>query len=205
MTTIAVVPIKHLEDAKSRLAGRLAPPERRCLVLTLLRHVLNTLQDSRLVHEIIVVTPDSAVLRETELLGATGIFQTDAGLNAAIRLGRDYALEQKARTMLVLLPDLPLLTVTDIDALVGTSSEGIVVLAPDRHNSGTNAMVLQPPGAIDPAFGVNSLCHHRSRAQEKGLLLREHHSMGTGLDLDTETDLVELGVPELYEISCLER
>ena len=66
-------------------------------------------------------------------------------------------------------------------------------------------MVLRPPDAIDPAFGVNSLCAHRSRAHEKGLSLREHHSTGTGLDLDTETDLLELSVTELNEIGCLER
>ena len=193
MTTVAVVPIKKLEDAKSRLAERLTPPERRCLVLNLLRHVLMALQESSLVHEIIVVTPDPGVLREVELLGANGILQTGVGLNAAIRLGREHALRCEATTMLVLLPDLPLLTATDIDALVGAADEGMVILAPDRHGSGTNAIVLHPPDAIDPAFGINSLCTHRAAAREKRLLLREHQSIGTGFDLDTGADLDELG------------
>lgn len=193
MTTVAVVPIKALEDAKSRLAERLTPPERRCLVLNLLRHVLTVLHESSVIREIIVVTPDRDVLREIELLDANGILQTGVGLNAAIRLGCEQALRRETTAMLVLLPDLPLLTVTDIDALVRASGEGTVVLAPDRHNSGTNAMVLRPSGAIDPAFGVNSLSAHRSRVHEQGLSLREHQSIGTGFDLDTGTDLDELG------------
>lgn len=205
MTTVAVVPIKHLDDAKTRLAGRLAPPERRYLVLNLLRHILHTLQESRLIHTIIVVSPDSTVLRETDLLNTTGILQTNTGLNAAIKLGRDEALQHRAHAMLVLLPDLPLLTVTDIDALLDTADEGMVVLAPDRHRSGANVIVLQPPDSIDPAFGIKSLSAHRSRAHEKGLLLREYHSIGTGFDLDTETDLDELQHLPLNEIGCLER
>lgn len=205
MTTVAAVPIKHLDDAKTRLAGRLTPPERRCLVLNLLRHVLATLQESSLVHEIIVVTPDPGVLREAESLGSNGILQTGVGLNAAIRLGCDHALRSEATTMLVLLPDLPLLTATDIDALLGTAGEGIVALAPDRHNSGTNALVLQPPDAIDPAFGINSLSAHHAGAREKGLSVREYHSIGTGFDLDTASDLDELEHLPRNEIICLER
>ncbi|CAN5317011.1 2-phospho-L-lactate guanylyltransferase [soil metagenome] len=204
MTTVAVVPIKKLEDAKTRLAERLTPPERRCLVLNLLRHVLTTLQESSLVHETIVVTPDPGVLREAELLGADRFLQTGVGLNAAVRLGREHALRREATTMLVLLPDLPLLTVTDIDALVGAAGEGMLVLAPDRHGSGTNAIVLHPPDAIDPAFGINSLYAHRASAQEKGFLLREYHSIGTGFDLDTEADLEELEHLPRNEIGCLE-
>jgi 2-phospho-L-lactate guanylyltransferase len=204
MTTVAVVPIKKLEDAKTRLAERLTPPERRCLVLNLLRHVLTTLQESSLVHETIVVTPDPGVLREAELLGADRFLQTGVGLNAAVRLGREHALRREATTMLVLLPDLPLLTATDIDALLGMAGEGIVALAPDRHKSGTNAIVLHPPDAIDPAFGINSLYAHRASAQEKGFLLREYHSIGTGFDLDTEADLEELEHLPRNEIGCLE-
>lgn len=205
MTTVAVVPIKYLEDAKSRLAGCLALQARRCLVLTLLRHVLKTLHASTSIHKIIVVTPDPTVLHEVESLSISGILQTETGLNAAIRLGRDIALQYGARTMVVLLPDLPLLTVADVDTLIEASSEASVVLAPDRHHAGTNAMVLRPPGAIDPAFGVNSLHAHRSRAHERGLSLREHHSIGTSFDLDTETDLEELRHLPGNGIGCLER
>lgn len=205
MTTVAVVPIKHLDDAKTRLAGRRTPSERRCLVRNLLRHVLSTLQESRLVHKITIVTPDPTVLHEAEFLNITGILQTNTGLNAAIRLGRDEALQYRAHAMLVLLPDLPLLTVPDIDALLGAAGEGIVVLAPDRHSSGTNAIVLHPPDAIDPAFGTNSLYAHRAGAREKGLLVREYHSIGTGFDLDTATDLDELEHLPRNEISCRER
>ena len=35
-----------------------------------------------------------------------------------------------------------------------------VVLAPDRHGRGTNALLLDPPDAIDPAFGGDSRAGH---------------------------------------------
>lgn len=191
MTTIAVVPVKHLSDAKTRLAGRLTPAERRTLVLELLDHLLGVLIHSELIEDIIVVSPDPEIGRKAEATGATALLQSGAGLNEAILLGRDEALRRGADGMLVLLADLPLLTSADVDAIVRSIGDSAVVLAPDRHERGTNALAMRPPEAIEPAFGIDSLHRHRLAACEHGLTTREYRAQGTGFDIDTPADLEE--------------
>ncbi|MDI3341661.1 MAG: 2-phospho-L-lactate guanylyltransferase [Sphaerobacter sp.] len=193
MTTIAVVPVQRLGTAKSRLAGHLSPDERRALVLTLLDRAVGALQAATAVDQVIVVSPDEVVLQRAAARGATALRQPDEGLNAAVRLGRAAALRRGADTLLVLLGDLPRITAADIDALLAELPDRGVVLAPDRHGRGTNAAALRPPDAIEPAFGDDSLARHRARAAARGLVVREFHAPGIGLDVDTPADLAAMG------------
>ena len=43
-----------------------------------------------------------------------------------------------------------------------------VTIVPDRHGSGTNALLLTPPDAIEPGFGPGSFERHRRRAAAAG-------------------------------------
>ena len=52
---VAVVPLKNLKSAKSRLSDILAEGERQELVLAMLNDVLVTLKESQLVEEIFIV------------------------------------------------------------------------------------------------------------------------------------------------------
>lgn len=193
MSTIALVPVQRLAGAKSRLAAHLAPEERHALVLSLLDRVLDALTGATLVDEVIVVSPDNDVLRHARVAGATTVLQPDTGLNAGIRLGRDDAIQRGADTLAIFLGDLPLLSSAEVDAFLDATPEHGVVLAPDRHERGTNAMVLRPPGVIEPAFGADSLRLHQAAIRERGLDVREFRAIGTGFDLDTIADLDELG------------
>lgn len=192
MTTIAVVPVQRLPAAKTRLADHLDPAERRALVLAMLDRVLGAMDAALLVDQAIVVSPDPDVLAFAQARHADGILQTTGGLNAAIRLGRDAAQERGAETLLVTLGDLPLLRGVDVDSLVAAAPDYGFVLAPDRHQRGTNALVATPPSILDPAFGADSLRRHRGVAAARGLSVREYRSLATAFDLDTVTDLAEL-------------
>ena len=46
---------------------------------------------------------------------------------------------------------------------------GRVTVVPDRHGTGTNALLLAPPDAIAPAFGPGSRERHAERAERAGL------------------------------------
>lgn len=188
---VAVVPVKRLEEAKVRLSGRLSPEGRRVLVLQLLEHVLVALSESSLIDEFLVVTPDADVACQARLRGAAVVRQEGTGLNRAIRLGRDEAVNRGAGTVLVVLGDLPFLEANDVDTMIGMSEDATVVVAPDRHERGTNALVLNPVDAIEPAFGSGSLEAHRSAARSSGLTVREYRGMGTRFDVDTPADLDE--------------
>jgi 2-phospho-L-lactate guanylyltransferase len=192
MTTIAVVPVQRLSTAKSRLAARLAPDERRTLVLSLLDHVLTALNAARQVDAVILVSPDPEVLEHAARRGAIALLQPGVGLNEGLRLGRDEALRRGADTLLIVLADLPWITADEIDALVAALPERGIALAPDRHDHGTNAAALRPPDAIEPAFGAGSFARHQAQARSRGLPLRELRGQGLAFDIDTPADLEEL-------------
>ena len=47
-----------------------------------------------------------------------------------------------------------------------------VTIVPDRHGTGTNALLLAPPDAIDPSFGPGSFARHRLAAEAAGADVR---------------------------------
>jgi len=65
----------------------------------------------------------------------------------------------------------------------------VVVIAPDRHGSGTNALLLSPSGLIEYDFGVNSFQRHCQRARDVGARLEIVDLPTLGLDLDLPEDL----------------
>jgi 2-phospho-L-lactate guanylyltransferase len=67
-----------------------------------------------------------------------------------------------------------------------------VVIVPDRHGTGTNALVLSPPDAIEPSFGPGSLERHVAAAEAAGIPHRVEEIPGLALDVDTPGDLAEL-------------
>lgn len=72
-------------------------------------------------------------------------------------------------------------------------SPGRVAVVPDRHGTGTNALLLAPPEAIGPAFGEGSLRRHTDRARARGLEAAVEELESLALDLDTPDDLEALG------------
>jgi 2-phospho-L-lactate guanylyltransferase len=66
------------------------------------------------------------------------------------------------------------------------------VLAPDRAQRGTNALLLSPPTAFSPHFGRGSFAQHRQAAATSGVALELFHAPGIALDVDTPEDLTAL-------------
>jgi 2-phospho-L-lactate guanylyltransferase (CobY/MobA/RfbA family) len=63
---------------------------------------------------------------------------------------------------------------------------------PDRHETGTNGLLLAPADAIGPAFGAGSAERHRDRAARAGFEVATETLPSLALDLDTPDDLVAL-------------
>jgi len=190
--TVAIVPIKALTAAKSRLAAALDPAARAALTLRALGNVLTAL-DTPGIAARVVVTPDEAVLRAAEATGASGLRQDGEGLNEGLAQGRAWAVAAGAEALLIVLGDLPLLARPDVEALLELADRpDVAVFAPDRHGMGTNALLLRPPDALPFAFGAGSLARHRAAAAARGLAPRWYDAPGTALDLDTPADLAAL-------------
>jgi 2-phospho-L-lactate guanylyltransferase len=201
--TWAVVPIRGLRTAKTRLGGDLAPDERRALVTEMLRRTLVATRDSTAIESTVVVTLDPAAARLAKAHGAIGLVERVPGLNEAIVAGRSLAAARGATAVLVLPADLPRITPAAVSELVDASREavdgavalglpGAVTLIPDRHGEGTNALLLAPPEVVEPAFGTASRAAHRAKALAAGATYQEVGGP-LSLDVDTRDDLLLAG------------
>jgi 2-phospho-L-lactate guanylyltransferase len=188
----AVVPVKRLGYALGRLSGVLDRAGRRVLQSAMLGDVLAALAGSARLGEIVVVTSDPRARAVAESVGARTVPDHDPpqGINAAVARGI-AALD--ARSALVVVSDLPLITAADVDHLVGAAPEGdAAVLARSADGTGTNAMLLTPPSALVPELGPDSLARHLAQASAVGVPAEVVHHPGIGLDVDTPDDLAEL-------------
>lgn len=188
----AIVPIRGLEGAKSRLGEVLDAEERRDLVLDLLTRAIRAALRAPHVAEVIVVTPDPEAAGMARRLGARSVLQAGRGLNEGLDLARDEAVRRGALAILVVPADLPEASPTTIEAVVAAAGAGpVVALVPDRAGTGTNALLLAPPRIIPFAFGTDSRSAHGALAIAAGARLVEVASP-LSLDLDTPDDLLRL-------------
>ncbi len=190
----AVVPLRGLESAKTRLAPELDAEERLALVMEMAERTLAACRDAASLAGVVLVTLDPAAARLAEAYGARTIVQRLPGLNAAIREGRSLALEAGATAILVLPIDLPLVSADALDAVVTAASAaeaaaGIVAAVPERHGTGTNLLLVAPAEAIDPAFGPDSRRLHEAAARAAAMPWLELGGPLT-LDVDTFSDLI---------------
>lgn len=195
--TAVVIPIKRLEQAKSRLAGCLEPAERARLVLRLLDHVLGAVFAAAPGGPCLVVSADPVVRAHAVAAGALAIDEATpgGGQNRSLEWGRIVARQRwQPAALLVLSGDLPLITSADLVAIgqLG-AADGTVVLAPDRRRVGTNALLLRPPDLLSFQFGQDSLRAHASAAESRGLRVQTYNGMGTAFDLDVPEDLDRIG------------
>jgi len=191
LPTTVLIPVKRLESAKSRLAGRLNREERCALVLHLLDHVLGAIGAWTAVDRVVVVTPDPRVRARAEAVGAMVLDEVaGSGHNGALEHARAMARRWGPRAMLVLSGDLPLLRVQDLEEMGRLGArDGSVVLAPDRHGVGTNALLLHPPDLIPFRFGPDSFHLHRREGEARHLRVQVYRGIGTALDVDLPEDL----------------
>jgi 2-phospho-L-lactate guanylyltransferase len=191
MTLWAIVPVKPLRRGKSRLAGALSEDERVELNRLLLEHTLRTLLDLKEVEEVLVVSRDSSALAIARELGARTVQEDGAPtLNTALKRATVVAQVYASRGVLVLPADLPLLSHTDILTLLERAVDPpVMVIAPDRHQKGTNALLLSPSDIIEYDFGQDSFKRHCERARKAGARLEIVELPSLGLDLDLPEDL----------------
>jgi 2-phospho-L-lactate guanylyltransferase len=193
--TWALVPLRGLEDAKTRLGAELDPEERLELVVEMATRTLAATRDAPCLAGTILVTADHAAAKLAEFFGARTIVQRLPGLNAALREARVVAVEHGATAILILPIDLPAISPGAIEALLAdagahrAAGRPLVLAVPDRHGTGTNALLVAPPGAIEPAFGEGSFAAHRAAA-EAALAVFVRHDGPLTLDVDTGADLL---------------
>ncbi len=195
MATAAILPVKRFEHAKQRLQPVLGSGSRRALASAMFADVLSIVGRSALVERIIVVTGERQVrdaIFDTDVVLVDE--PTEKGQSPAALSGLARAAAAGFDRALLIPGDTPLIDPLELDNLLSnaTVSEVDVAIVPDRHGTGTNALVLDPAGPFQPQFGPDSRQRHEQQARGRGL----RHSIETVpsllLDVDTPEDLAEL-------------
>jgi 2-phospho-L-lactate guanylyltransferase len=184
----AVVPVKMLSQGKMRLAGVLTPEERRHLVVTMLEDVARALEGAAAVTCRSVVTSDASIVPRS----CTYVEDPGLGLNGALRLAAREAAANGAAGLLVLPGDIPFVTSEELSDLLAAYQPGVLAIAPDWADSGTNGLALAPPDAIDFCFGAQSLGAHTRAAESAGLSVAQVHRRGLACDIDGPSHLETL-------------
>jgi len=183
-----LVAIKARARCKTRLGQALAPPARVQLVRSMLAAVLSAAQAAQTVRQVIVVSPERDIIAaDVPVLADTGHCLNGA-LTQAHRMLREFG----CRELVVLPADLPLISASDIDALVRAGRRGGFALAPDTNGTGTNALCLATAQLFRFQFGVNSRKLHLDAAARNGLCGRLVHLPGLAFDVDSPADLIRL-------------
>lgn len=191
MKTLAILPVKSFGAAKQRLAESLGAGSRQALAQAMFADVLSSIRRVPELDAIVVVTSDRsaesaaaadrlAVLRDSD----------EAGHSEAAMIGIRHALAEGYDRVVLVPGDTPLLRPAELAGLLTGASR--VVIVPDRHGTGTNALVLSPPDAIAPSFGPGSLARHVAAAEQAGVPHSVEDVPGLALDVDTPADLAEL-------------
>jgi len=189
----AVVPIKALCAAKSRLAPALNLGQRQAIVLAMLDHTLDVLRGCAGLRGIVVISAD-ATLAEHELGPGVTFLEEPAPNSLNISLDRASSLltSRGAQGMLVVPGDLPHLRRDSVDAMLSRATSPGVVIAPDRRGGGTNALLVMPPRVIPFRFGHDSFAQHLSAAACAGIDPLVYRSHDLAFDVDLPEDLIEL-------------
>jgi 2-phospho-L-lactate/phosphoenolpyruvate guanylyltransferase len=187
--TAAVLPVKSFSRAKQRLGDAVGGDEREALAAAMVGDVLAALASVPDIDDVFVVTAEPRAARAA---GDAVVIEDpdEAGQSAAAARGIDAALVRGAERVLLVPGDCPALDPRELSGLLARPAE--VVIVPDRHGSGTNALLLKPPTVMAPSFGAGSFARHAALARAAGAAVKVAELPSLSLDVDTPDDLAAL-------------
>jgi 2-phospho-L-lactate guanylyltransferase len=184
MSCWALIAVKGRASAKHRLAPVLTDRARRDLVEEMLQRVIQAARHAATVDCVAIVSPEKSA--DDDSLA----WIQDAGqdLNTTLEAATEEAHRRGAVELLVLPADLPLVTAEELDTLVLAGRRSGVALAPDRGQTGTNALYVRLPLRFRLHFGIGSWRRHlagASRLQDPQIV----RATGLAFDVDEPDDL----------------
>lgn len=195
MKTLAIVPAKTFENAKTRLSLMLDIDERIRLSSLLLDYTLDVLANVSSLTQVVVVSADKRAKEIAAKHGANFVHEEkDNGVNSAVAKADSYCIRENADATIVIPHDLPLLDPTDITRASDLAkNEGkCIVICPSLRCDGTNMLLRKPPSVIGTFYDCDSYNMHIKSAISLRVPVRLFLSKTVMYDLDTPEDAKQL-------------
>jgi 2-phospho-L-lactate/phosphoenolpyruvate guanylyltransferase len=186
--TAAILPVKTFGAAKQRLGSLLGSGSRHALAQAMFQDVLASLRKVDGIERIVIVASEPTVEFAADEQVVVLEDEVKDGQSPAALVGIRWAVASGFERVLLVPGDTPLLAPAEIDALLAAAPEEVVIV-PDRHGTGTNGLLIQPPEAIEPSFGPDSLQRHVAAAEAAGVAHRVERVPSLMFDVDTSDDL----------------
>lgn len=191
MSVFAIVPVKKLDEAKSRLSSLLSDNERREFCLKMLEDVLATVKTTRFIRWTVVVSVDPTVLQAAKRFDVFPLMESQPGLNQAVSEAINWCVQNGAKSTLILPADIPSVTPRDLNRIFSLGKEAAMVISPSRRGNGTNALLLTPPNTLPTFYGKQSFPRYIKEASKRAISFRTIKLPRIALDIDTVEDLAE--------------
>jgi len=194
--TSILIPMRSLNEGKTRLSNLLSPNKREKLIKLLFTQLLKKLktlknQSPLIFSDILVITPCEEVEKISKDFQVLVLKEQSLnGLNSAVKKGIYWSSENLYDSSLILPGDIIDPETEDIKKilLMGKKSRNSMVICPST-DFGTNALFLSLPTRLNFKFGPNSFFEHQKEA--KKISIRSIIAPVDSLkdDLDTGKDL----------------
>lgn len=188
-----VIPIKDLENAKTRLAPALSPEERRGLFQAMAEDLLAAATAARGLTGVLVLTNDPAATALAERFSCRVEREPEnIGQSEAVARAAAIVMGEGADGVLTLPADAPLVTAAEIESALARHPKArpAITIVPDHARRGSNCLILTPGDLIPLHFGHVSFAPHLAEAEAVGVEPNILDDLpGMALDVDTPEDL----------------
>ena len=188
MKTSVIIPVKTFQKSKTRL--HLSNEKTRELCRLLLEEVIKTIDETKLIHKIIVVTSEEQVSDIIKKYDCKKIQdEHETSVNNAVKLAEEYLMDNEFTHSIVLPLDVPFFYSEDLEKLLKFSSDNSVVIVPSRHFDGTNALVRTPINSMTPRYDEGSHSFQIESAKNDDVKISIGLIYRLMLDIDNTEDL----------------
>lgn len=189
----AVLPVKDLENVKTRLAPALSPVERVSLFNCMLHDVLTAMSKVSAVRNLLMVTRDAQVGRIGESYGAKILWEpSNHGHSEAVSGAARWLISRGANGFMQVPADIPGVRPDELSGVIAVHRKALqrsFTISPSHDYFGSNCVLCTPPDLLELTFGYDSFRMHMQRARAQGIEPKVVEYPGIALDIDTPQDL----------------
>ncbi len=183
-----LIPVKKLNQIKSRLSKYLNEEFRIRLSFLMIEDILESCSSSKMIEKIYLVSHDE--INEFRKYNNVEVLINKEELNKALDFALEISKKQKYEATLIIPSDIPLIEPIDIENLSKLIENNDIVLSPSC-DSGTNVLIIKNNVKIKLEFGEgkSSFLLHLKNALKNNLKVAIYCNERVCLDLD---DIIRL-------------